>query len=392
MSKRLLLISSNSSGRGGGERYLAYLTQGLHLFNCEVHVLLSTVDYMNDWSNTFSAEGAIVHRRELVGLRHRPLRFIQSMIDKKQQLLIANVCQEIAPDAILVNQQYDEDGLDYLAGALMSKVAPVGGIIHMPMVATKHQRPLGTIRGKILNHWYKNHAYRLILVSEGSQKEFETYYLHPRPTYVVHHGYSFARSVPSKISNSKRNLPEAWSGEIPTIGFVGQLVNQKNLDLLIEAWNWLRQKGIPVYLLLVGDGPEKARLQAKLSRVASPHEWHITGWQANPEDYLVCIDVYTMTSHFEGLPLALIEAVGNGLPSVISDFNGAADVAKIAPWVTVVKEHTPEAVGQALMTAIQNIDYLKNQAERGKQNFQNYFSLKRMAAETLAVLSVSSEN
>ena len=44
--KKILLISSNSSSRGGGERYLVFLARGLRRLNYEVHALLSDVNYI----------------------------------------------------------------------------------------------------------------------------------------------------------------------------------------------------------------------------------------------------------------------------------------------------------------------------------------------------------
>lgn len=384
MSKRLLLISSNSSGRGGGERYLVYLTQGLRLLGCEVHVLLSTVSYMDDWAKVLTAEGAQVHRKDLLGLRSRPLRFIQSITDRNQQLEVAKACKQIAPDAILVNQQYDEDGLDYLAGALMSQVAPVGGTMHMPMTADKHQRPLGKFRGGLLHRWYEKHPYSLILVSKGSQKEFENYYSYPRNTKVVNYG-----CLCPDIIASHPSLPIDWEDNLPIIGFSGQFVSQKNLQLLVDAWLWTIKQGISSRLLLIGDGPEKKHLEKHLHNAAPENAWHITGWQQHPEAYLSVIDIYAMTSYFEGLPLALIEAVGRGVPAVVTSFNGTSDVSERASWVSVVDNAIPESVGNALIESINKLSWLKQQARSGQQDFQNYFSPRRMANETLAALGIA---
>ncbi|GAB1542313.1 hypothetical protein NUACC21_49870 [Scytonema sp. NUACC21] len=381
MRKRILLISSNSSDRGGGERYLVYLTQGLHLLNYDVHILLSTVNYMDGWAKALTAEGATVHRKNLLGLRNRPLRILQSITDKKQQLGIAKTCQEIAPTAILVNQQYDEDGLDYLAGALMANVAPVGGTMHMPMTANKHQRPLGQLRGKLLQRWYQKHPYSLILVSTGSQKEFENYYSHPRPTKVVNYGCPF-----SALATSHPPLPSSWEEPLPIIGFSGQFVFQKNLELLVKAWIWTLKQGTQSRLLLIGDGPERNNLEQYLRAYAPENTWHITGWQEHPEAYLPILDIYAMTSHFEGLPLALLEAVGQKLPAVVTNFNGASDVAERATWVSVVTHASPEMFGRALIESIGKLSWLKHEATKGKQEFQEYFSLKRMASQTLAAL------
>ncbi|GEM_PF-7092059 len=384
MNKRILLISSNSSGRGGGERYLVYLTQGLCLLGCEVCVLLSNVSYMNNWAKLLSEEGAHIQRVNLRGLRSRPLRFVQSILDKNQQFAVAKVCKQIEPDAILINQQYDEDGLDYVAGALMSQVAPVGGTMHMPMTANKHQRPLGNLRSKLLHRWYEKHPYSLILVSKGSQKEFENHYNYPRPTKLVNYGCPFP-----DILASHPPLPETWVDPLPIIGFSGQLVFQKNLQLLVDAWLWSIQQGIQSRLLLIGDGPERNKLTKRLHEQAPENRWHITGWQEHPETYLSVLDIYAMTSHFEGLPLALIEAVGRGIPAVVTNFNGASDVAERASWVSIATNASPESVGQALIQSINQLPWLKQQARHGQQEFQKYFSIERMAQETLVALSLT---
>lgn len=383
MNQRLLLISSNSSDRGGGERYLVYLTQGLRLLNWEVHVLLSNINYMDGWAKELTAAGAQVHRRRLLGLRSRPLRFVQAITDLKQQQEIAEACRQIAPDAILVNQQYDEDGLDYLAGALMANVAPVGGTIHMPMAANKHKRPLGKWRGKILKRWYKQHSYYVILVSQGSQTEFENYYSYPRPTKIVNHGCLFP-----EITISHPPLPSNWIKPLPIIGFSGQFVYQKNLQLLVDAWLWTIKQGTSSRLVLIGDGVQRQELETSLDQAAPEDMWHITGWQEHSEAYLPILDIYAMTSHFEGLPLALIEAVGRGIPSVVTNFNGATDVATRASWVSIAAS-TPEAVGEALIKSINQLSWLNQQAKIGQQDFQTYFSLKRMASDTLAALGVA---
>ncbi|WP_013334348.1 glycosyltransferase family 4 protein [Gloeothece verrucosa] len=384
MSKRLLLISSNSSDRGGGERYLIYLTQGLHQIGWDVYVLLSNLSYMDNWAKELIAQGATVYRQNLLGLKHRPLRFLQSITDTKQQREVAKICQDIAPDAILVNQQYDEDGLDYLAGALMANVAPVGGVIHLPMTANKAQRPLGNLRGRLLKWWYKKHSYSLILVSKGCQKEWENYYNYPCSIQVVHHGCSF----PNLESFYPTTLND-WKDSLPIIGFSGQFVFQKNLQLLIDAWLWTIKKGIKSKLLLIGDGPERNNIENQLRQYAPENTWYITGWLEHPEAYLSMLDIYVMTSHFEGLPLALIEVVGRAIPAVVTNFNGASDVLDHASWVKIAPSPSPESVGQTLIESINQLSYLKQQANNGYQNFQKYFSLDRMANETLKALGLA---
>lgn len=382
-SRRVLLISSNSSGRGGGERYLVYLSRGLHQLGYEVHALLSSADYMDPWQIELEAEGVRVHRYPLTGLRDRRLRFISALLDRSQQERLAAICREIAPCAILVNQQYDEDGLDYLRGALNAEIAPVLGTMHMPMTREKHRRPLGRTRGAILRRWYSANVYRPILVSEGSRAEFEAYYPSPRPTHLVHYGCVFGE-LPD-------HLPSPFEGsqvQVPVVAFVGQLVAQKNLSLLVDAWLWARANDAVSRLLLIGDGPERQELEHRLASEAPPGSWHITGWQPRPEGHLISADLYMMTSHYEGLPLALVEAAAMGLPCVVTDFNGAADVAERASWVRVVESRQTADVGRALATALADLPSLRERARSGQEEFKRYFSPERMARDTLAVAGI----
>lgn len=383
MGRRVLLVSSNSSGQGGGERYLVYLARGLRLLGCEVHALLSTVEYMDGLAADLADEGAEVQRRRLAGLHQRPLRFVQSIAARGQQREVARACEAVAPDAILVNQQYDEDSLDYLAGALMARVAPVGGTMHMPMTATKNLRPLGKARGRVLEAWYRRHPYRLIFVSQGAHEEFHGYYDVPFQTRVVHCGCPF-----DDAENGNGAVGIEWGAAGPVVGFSGQFVAQKNLPLLLDSWLYARSRGADARLLLVGDGPERAAVEERLRREAPHGTWHVTGWQKNPERFLREIDLYVMTSHFEGLPLALLEAAGRGIPCVVTDFNGASDTAERAAWVRVVGERTAEGVGETMLRALSELGSLKQAAADGKAEFQRYFSPERMAADTLAALGM----
>jgi glycosyltransferase involved in cell wall biosynthesis len=375
---KILLISSNSSSRGGGERYLVFLARGLIRLNYEVYALLSDVEYMNIWAKDLSDEGVIVHRRKLKGLTHRPLRFLQAMYDKRQIKLVSDFCNEIMPEAILVNQQYDEDGIDFLMGAIRSNVASVGGVIHMPMTQGKNSRKFGRIRGFFLSRWYRANFYRIIFVSKGSQKEFELYYKLNNPTYVVNNG------TPLENYITEEKGGEIMSRNKPVIGFVGQFCFQKDVMRIVEVWAEVRKTLIDCKLLLVGDGPERVKLENYLLNFFPSESYNITGWTEVPEIYFNKMDVFILTSRFEGLPLSLVEAVSRGVPAVISPFNGASDVAQHAHWVKIVNDNTVKAISNMVISALTN--KLKKPTRIELEKFRNYFSVERMAKETIEIL------
>ena len=379
MDRRVLLVSSNSSERGGGERFLIYLTLGLRRLGTEVHVLLSTVPYMDGWATALGDVGAIVERENLKGLRDRRFRFVGALADGRQRARIANVCRSLSPDLILVSQQYDEDGLEYLAGALDAGVAPVCGFMHMPMTYNKNRRPLGRLRGAVLSRWYSAHPYKLILPSSGGQQEFESYYPAPRPTRVVHHGCVF---IDRKIA-ARSPFPTSGYQGGPIIAFAGQLVFQKNIPLLLDAWLLANARGAACRLLLIGDGPDRGMIEERLRGEAPAGTWHIAGWQSDPGPYLALADLYIMTSRFEGLPLALIEAAGSGIPCVVTPFNGALDVAEKASWVKIAADHSSSSVAKTLEHVLAHLAAFRAEAAAGSEDFRAHFSPERMARDVL---------
>lgn len=355
---------------------------GLRAVGIDVHVVLSNASYMDLWEQELISAGAEVSREALVGLRDRRMRIVESISDRRQQARVAAICRDREPVGILVNQQYDEDGLDYLAGALKANVAPVAGTMHMPMTRDKDQRPFGRLRGWCLQKWYSSHPYQIIVVSAGACEELRRYYRLPTEPQTVHYGCPY-----KPIEGDEVRLPPNLRRDIPTVGFTGQFVTQKNLNLLVEAWIASNRLGNESQLLLVGDGPDRPSLENKL-RSCGLEGWHITGWQHKPERYLNHIDLYAMTSYFEGLPLALLEAVGHGKPSVVTGFNGADDVAQRAPWVTVVDNVSTSSVADAMRSAIRNLDQLRTHAQAGQVAFRKYFSVERMAAQTLTAMGI----
>jgi glycosyltransferase involved in cell wall biosynthesis len=377
----VLLISSNSSGRGGGEKYLVYLTAGLRELGCTVHALISTVEYMDGWAIELHDAGAIVHRADLRTLSQRPLRCLQSIMDRAQINRVAQLCKEVAPDGIVVNQQYDEDGLDFVAGALASGCDRVCGVMHMPMTAWKHERLFGRLRGFVLKRWYARHPYRLVLVSAGAQREFENYYPFPRPTYVINN----AIDIPAQSSAPERTI---WTDDVPVVGFVGQFVRQKNLIFLIDGWLETIRAGWRSRLLLIGDGPLRQDIEQHLWENASPGSWFITGWTERPQQYFKNISLFLLLSHYEGLSLSLLEIGSRGIPALIGEFNGAAEVLARAPWVSQTSGSDLSRFVADLMSFLANRPEWRGASEAQLSAFKDYFSSQRMGLELLNLLNL----
>ncbi len=103
------------------------------------------------------------------------------------------------------------------------------------------------------------------------------------------------------------------------IGHVGRYSFTKNQEFLVHCFKKAYKKNHRLYLILIGQGENRAVVQ-KLVRTLGMEE-HIScyGWMENIPDYLQAMDVFCLPSRFEGLPISAVEAQAAGLRCLISD-------------------------------------------------------------------------
>ena len=116
-------------------------------------------------------------------------------------------------------------------------------------------------------------------------------------------------------------------GAVRRLGAVGRLVNAKDFGTLIEAVRILRDRGYDVSLDIAGEGPERERLQAHISRLDLNSRVRLAGLQPAGQ-FLDEIDMFVMSSRREGVPVSLLEAMARGLPVVATGVGGIPEVVE----------------------------------------------------------------
>jgi glycosyltransferase involved in cell wall biosynthesis len=106
------------------------------------------------------------------------------------------------------------------------------------------------------------------------------------------------------------------------IGAVGRLSAEKGFDLLIQAVDRLIDLGHDVALMIAGAGPERSRLEALIAGLDRGDRLHLIGLQANPVPLYEAMDVFALSSHREGLPNVVLEAMALGVPVVATAVGG----------------------------------------------------------------------
>lgn len=104
---------------------------------------------------------------------------------------------------------------------------------------------------------------------------------------------------------------------------VGRLTEQKNFSNLIKAFALVRQK-MDARLIILGEGEERPMLEQLVKDLGIGDDVELMGYVENPYPYMRSVDVFVLSSNWEGLPTVLIEAMACGAPVVSTNCPGGS--------------------------------------------------------------------
>lgn len=138
--------------------------------------------------------------------------------------------------------------------------------------------------------------------------------------------------------------------QAPSIGTVAALRAEKNIGRLLRAFA-LATPGLQARLTIVGDGRERAALQAMAADLGVGGRVHFAGHIADPAALLQQFDVFAMSSDTEQMPLSLLEAMAAGLAVASTDVGDVRSMlaAENGPYVTALDDAALAAALRALI-------------------------------------------
>lgn len=216
------------------------------------------------------------------------------------------------------------------------------------------------------------HADRVVCVSEAvAQAASRRLSLRPDQCIVIPNGVDFDRIAQADAADL--TLLGVPAGARPLI-FVGRLTAQKGVERLLQLVPTLER--MQTHLLIVGEGPERTRIQQAVPRLSSTRI-HFAGWQQNVPSLLKACSSLLLPSQYEGMPNALLEAMAAGLPVLATPVEGVREILGDDPLQ--VRPFTAEAWTEALRT-IADPTVANAIGERNQQQVVSRFSIASMAS------------
>jgi glycosyltransferase involved in cell wall biosynthesis len=254
---------------------------------------------------------------------------------------------------------------------------------HLPVVATIHRSgPLGDIdqlKGKVAGglRWRlsREAVDRFIVISREIDLELAGEGVKPEKRVLISNGIDVEDYQPASQSR-KRELRRRFDlPDVPVGVFVGRLAPEKRLDRLIALWPEVRNSVPGAILLILGDGPERKRLDLHAGEGV-----RLAGATDDVAPYLQASDLFVLPSAAEGLSVAALEAQACGLPVLLTAVGGARDIVTHGENGWLIAPDDDAALAEALKVLLSDEALRTRLAQQGRQSVEHNFSLTSVAS------------
>jgi glycosyltransferase involved in cell wall biosynthesis len=183
-------------------------------------------------------------------------------------------------------------------------------------------------------------------------------------------------ALDSFVRPADASLRKTLSGESerPVVLTVASLEPRKGQRTLLEAATRVPE----AVFVLVGLGPDRAALEAQARTLGIADRVRFLGYREDVPDLLASCDVFALPSLEEGLPLAILEAMGAAKPVVASDIGGNDEAVARGDTGLLVPPDDPEALATGLRAVLGDPALARRLGEGGRERARELYSVERM--------------
>jgi glycosyltransferase involved in cell wall biosynthesis len=259
-------------------------------------------------------------------------------------------------------------------------------VVHAHMVtgallARAMRRPFGfTLVCSVHNEWQRHATLMrvgdaVVAVSQSNARALEARGFRSSKLHVVPNG-----TLGSPRLNASDRAIELRH---PAVTSVAGLFERKGIPELITAFERLPDS-LSAHLYVVGDGPCREELEARVRTSSSANRIHLEGFQPDPGPYLRATDVFVLASRRDPFPLVLSEARGAGCAIIGSNVDGIPEALEGGRAGVLFPAGDASALSERMRELLENEDERRRLAEAAKANVE-WLSAGHMADRMLAV-------
>jgi glycosyltransferase involved in cell wall biosynthesis len=165
------------------------------------------------------------------------------------------------------------------------------------------------------------------------------------------------------------------------VGAAGRLSPEKGFDVLVDAAALVCQAHPDIGFVVFGDGPLRQALTERIAQRGLAGRFILTGFRHDLERLLPGLDLAVLSSHTEGLPVAVLEAQAASVPVVATAVGGTPEVVVEGVTGYLVPPADPAALAGKIVHALAAGPRLREMGERAAQRIRDEFTFAAQAAQ-----------
>lgn len=353
---RLLQITYGM-GVGGMEKVVFELCRRLDPSRYEVAVYCTHVK--GPLGGDLEAAGVPVFHRPVVRRADHWLRPAR----------IFRFLREHRPDVV-----HTQNVAAFLDSALAARAAGVPVVVH-----TDHSKRYPEKRRYMLaERWMSGLADAFCAVSDDTKRDLVRFEGIPESRIeVVYNGYDLP-SVPGAADRREVRSSLGIDESAPVIGTVSRLEWQKGHDLLVAAMPLVLASIPSARAVIVGGGSKEGEIRAQIRALGLDGKIFLTGVRHDAPRFMSAFDLFAMTSNFEGMPIAALEAMALSLPIVSTAVGGVPEVVEDGVTGRLIEGRDPATLAARLVELLSDRGALGRLGEAARLRYERNFRVDSM--------------
>ncbi len=271
-----------------------------------------------------------------------------------------------------------------ILGRLAARLAGVPIIIHTVHGWSfhNHMSPLARQTYIVLERWCASFTDALIVVAHPDiQKGVQAGIGHPDQYHLIRSAIPLEDFNPSQYNRNIIRQELSLPPDVPVLGNVGRFSEQKN------PLEWVRIAGrvgrqLPeCRFLLVGDGPMRSLVEAELDKERLAERTIITGLRRDVPRLLSAMDVFLLTSLWEGLPRVIPQSLAMGIPVIAGRADGITDVISDGQNGYLCNPGDQDGLASRCLELLKDPALRLTMGERGRELVVREFDIENMVVQ-----------
>ena len=228
---------------------------------------------------------------------------------------------------------------------------------------------------------------KTICVSKAVRETLTAVYgFPPKKTLTVSNGVSTSAFTPSKENGAALRAKLGISQEQFLLVCAARLAKDKGIDLLLHAVSRVVRQGVPCKCIILGEGLLRQSLEQELNALGLWNHVYFEGFQKDVRPYLQAGSAFILLSYLEGLPLSVLEAMACGLPCIVTDVGGSAEVVRNRINGLVIAPGSLEGAEDAILYLSTHPAERAAMAKNARETVCQEFNIERSMHELARVI------